>query len=317
MVQISLFCTYCSVEFKREKKAYNSSKKKGGENYKPFCSSKCGGLFASTNSISMRAVDAINRVCTKCLREGCQFHIGATWCKDCVGRYQKKYREEHPLSAQQKEKQSLRQKEWRNVNKKRIAAVSACYYENNKDRLKLIRASYYKRNKIKCRSVADKYYRANRAKILTSQRKFKLLNKEKVRITKNRSEQKRLRNNPFLKLRKRVSAQIRLYLTKNGYNKDGNSILKFLPYSIKKLKQYLEGKFEPWMNWNNYGPYDSKSWDEEEASTWKWNIDHIVPQSKLPYTSMEEENFKKCWALENLRPYSAKQNCLDGVNGIR
>ena len=28
---------------------------------------------------------------------------------------------------------------------------------------------------------------------------------------------------------------------------------------------------------------------------------------------MEDDNFKKCWALENLRPLSAKQNIVDGV----
>jgi hypothetical protein len=43
-----------------------------------------------------------------------------------------------------------------------------------------------------------------------------------------------------------------------------------------------------------------------------WNLDHIIPQSDLPFVSMEEENFKKCWALINLRPYSAKQNLIDG-----
>lgn len=28
---------------------------------------------------------------------------------------------------------------------------------------------------------------------------------------------------------------------------------------------------------------------------------------------MEDDNFKRCWALENLRPYSAKQNIIDGA----
>lgn len=28
---------------------------------------------------------------------------------------------------------------------------------------------------------------------------------------------------------------------------------------------------------------------------------------------MEDEEFKKCWALSNLRPYSAKQNIIDGA----
>ena len=48
-----------------------------------------------------------------------------------------------------------------------------------------------------------------------------------------------------------------------------------------------------------------------------WHIDHIIPQSLLPYSSMEDDNFKKCWALSNLRPLSAKQNLLDGANRIR
>lgn len=38
----------------------------------------------------------------------------------------------------------------------------------------------------------------------------------------------------------------------------------------------------------------------------------IVPHSKFKYTSMEDQSFQKCWALINLRPYSAKQNLLDG-----
>jgi hypothetical protein len=32
---------------------------------------------------------------------------------------------------------------------------------------------------------------------------------------------------------------------------------------------------------------------------------------------MEDDNFKKCWALSNLRPLDAKQNLMDGVNRIR
>jgi hypothetical protein len=65
------------------------------------------------------------------------------------------------------------------------------------------------------------------------------------------------------------------------------------------------------MTWNTHGIYNSKTWDDNDVSTWRWQIDHIIPQSILPYTSIEDNNFKKCWALENLRPYSAKQNILD------
>lgn len=79
----------------------------------------------------------------------------------------------------------------------------------------------------------------------------------------------------------------------------------------------MEKLFVPWMSWSNYGKYNSKTWDDNDQSTWTWQIDHIIPQSCLPYTSMENDNFKRCWALENLRPYSSKQNFIDGVTKIR
>lgn len=43
----------------------------------------------------------------------------------------------------------------------------------------------------------------------------------------------------------------------------------------------------------------------------------IIPQSCFSYTNMNEENFKKCWTLDNLRPYSAKLNSIDGCNRTR
>jgi len=71
------------------------------------------------------------------------------------------------------------------------------------------------------------------------------------------------------------------------------------------------------MNWDNWKKYNSKTWDDNNPATWTWNIDHIIPQSELKYESLDDENFKKCWALENLRSYSAKQNILDGCRKIR
>jgi len=39
-----------------------------------------------------------------------------------------------------------------------------------------------------------------------------------------------------------------------------------------------------------------------------WNIDHVIPQGATIYESMKDPNFKKCWALENLRPLDAIEN---------
>jgi hypothetical protein len=71
------------------------------------------------------------------------------------------------------------------------------------------------------------------------------------------------------------------------------------------------------MNWDNYGPFGAKEWNDNNQLTWTWNLDHIIPQAILPYMDMTDENFQICWALSNLRPYSAKQNGIDGATRIR
>jgi len=48
------------------------------------------------------------------------------------------------------------------------------------------------------------------------------------------------------------------------------------------------------MTWDNNGSY--------------WYINHIIPQSYYKYVSIEDESFKKCWALDNLQPLEAKEN---------
>jgi hypothetical protein len=71
------------------------------------------------------------------------------------------------------------------------------------------------------------------------------------------------------------------------------------------------------MNWSNWGKYVKKSWDDNDQATWKWQLDHIRPQSDFTCISMEEDSFQQCWALSNLRPYSAKQNNIDGGSRVR
>lgn len=125
-------------------------------------------------------------------------------------------------------------------------------------------------------------------------------------------------NSICYRMRRNISSIIWIFLKKNNSSKQDKSCFKYLPYSIQELKQHLELQFEPWMTWKNYSRYISKTWNDQDSSTWTWQIDHIVPQSCLPYLSMEEENFKtKCWALENLRLLSAKQNHHDGCTKVR
>lgn len=89
-------------------------------------------------------------------------------------------------------------------------------------------------------------------------------------------------------------------------------IWKFLPYTVENLKRHIEWQFESWMTWNNRGRYKVGEWNDEDISTWRWQLDHIIPQNCFWFTSVKDELFQKCWALDNIRPLSAKMNYQKG-----
>lgn len=140
-------------------------------------------------------------------------------------------------------------------------------------------------NKLNNRS--KEYYLNNKEKVQEYQQK----NKSKIRLYNNDYERNRKVIDPAFKLRRNCSRLVNHALCGS---KNGQSILKYLPYTMQELRQHLENQFDNKMSWENYGIY--------------WHIDHIHPQSLLLYTSMMDDNFKKCWALENLRPLEAIEN---------
>ena len=76
-------------------------------------------------------------------------------------------------------------------------------------------------------------------------------------------------------------------------NKQGRTWAELLPYSMDELMRHLERQFLPGMGWHNMG---------------EWEIDHIIPQSAFTFTSSDDDDFKACWALTNLRPLWGADN---------
>jgi hypothetical protein len=191
------------------------------------------------------------------------------------------------------------------------------------------RRNNYIKNKVRELNNKKIYYQNNKDIIVNYQQKYRDNLDNKKRISKNKKQyyidnhniiknyrtnhiRMRRKNDPIFRIRCNISRIIA-----HNIDKKSCSIKKYLPYSIEELKEHLEKQFEPWMNWNNQGKYNSKIWDDNDPTTWKWQLDHIIPHSTFKYTSMQDQEFKDCWALSNLRPYSAKQNLLDGTSRIR
>jgi hypothetical protein len=198
-------------------------------------------------------------------------------------------------------------------NKAKAATTNALWLDNHKEYVKQRKKDYKHKHPDKTKADRDKHYSnpENVEKKKIQDKIYYKNNKKKIK----KYQYNWLRSKPHLKLQARISHMIRLALYNSNSSKNGNRSFDYLDYTAQELKEHLEQHFESWMTWDNWGVYRA-GWDDNDQSTWTWQIDHIIPQSRLPYTSMEDDNFKKCWALENLRPLSAKQNVLRGNKEI-
>lgn len=170
---------------------------------------------------------------------------------------------------------------------------------------------YYRKNRERLLKDAKERYVRNIEKERKRSKEYKTNNKDQIKSRRNEAMKIKRKSCVSFKLRSNISRSIRKALKNNG-GKRGLSCLHSINYNINDLKSHLEKQFESWMNWDNYGIYSQKTWDDNNMSTWTWQVDHIIPQSSLLYTSMDDDNFKKCWALSNLRPLSSKENFLKG-----
>jgi len=93
-------------------------------------------------------------------------------------------------------------------------------------------------------------------------------------------------------------------------NSKFSSTLKLLGCSILELKEHLENQFKQDMNWNNHGT----GWNEKDKQ--EWHIDHILPIFAFDFTKPEDDEFKQCWALDNLQPLWAVDNLKKGARWI-
>ena len=109
-------------------------------------------------------------------------------------------------------------------------------------------------------------------------------------------DRKCLQNHPMRILRNNISSRIRKTLRCSKLKK-GNKTFRLLGYSKYKLKDHLESQFTDGMSWDNIG---------------EWHIDHIRPVASFNFTTTECEDFKKCWALNNLQPLWAFDNMSKG-----
>lgn len=97
--------------------------------------------------------------------------------------------------------------------------------------------------------------------------------------------------NPTNKLNHHFS--LRIYKTLKG-NKNYITWEKLVDYNFLNLTDKLNSLFSSSMTFKNYSSF--------------WEVDHIIPISYFNFSSYENEEFKLCWNLKNLKPEFKTQN---------
>lgn len=152
------------------------------------------------------------------------------------------------------------------VCKKCLALKSAKYREDNKEDVLEYSRKWYQETKISRREHKAKYCRERRKKDM------------------------------MFALKSGIVRLIRTSISRKGYTKKSKTN-EILGCTYDEFKQYLESKFESWMNWGNKGRYNGEL-------DYGWDIDHIIPLS----TAVTEEDVIKLNHYTNLQPLCSKIN---------
>ena len=165
-------------------------------------------------------------------------------------------------------------------------------YDKNRVYDKERNIQYYSLNKDNILLKRKEHYQNNKESKLDYQREYQKNNKDK----RNSYLIERRQNDPLFKLITNVRNLIYNSFYYNGYSKNSKTE-ELLGCSFEELKQHLESKFEPWMNWDNRGLYNGEL-------NYGWDIDHVIPLSSVN----EEIDIIKLNHYTNLQPLCSKIN---------
>ena len=194
------------------------------------------------------------------------------------------------------------QKQYYLNNKERIAGQKAVLYgERRRTHLRLVAMYMLINGKEVMEAIRLRDVDSAKNSIITSERwrknnidYKKKYDKEYNQLPKVIAHRKKIRavalRNPKKRLSQNIASHIRISI---GENKGGRHWEDLVDYTLEELKRHLEGSFGKGMTWENYG---------------KWHIDHIIPIAAFNYEMPTDYDFKRCWALDNLKPMWADDN---------
>jgi hypothetical protein len=123
-------------------------------------------------------------------------------------------------------------------------------------------------------------------------KEYREKNIDSIRQTKRDYERNRKASDPLYKLISNFRTAIYQVLKESNVEKNRH-YFDILQYTPEELIIHLESQFKDTMSWDNYG---------------EWHVDHKLPITSFNIEEMGDEEFMKCWALENLQPMWGEEN---------
>ena len=177
--------------------------------------------------------------------------------------------------------QNSRNKKYRERNKDKIAV----YKDKNRDRKNTYNRKYYRENKKKAKIYAAEYRQTHKDEA----RIYNLEHKEEL----NKNRRQRYKNDIKFRIRNLIGASIWRYLKRK---ENGQRLELIVGYTIDDLIKRLKSTLPDGYTWKDY------------INGSDLHIDHIIPIAAHNFKSVKDTDFKRCWALKNLRLLTAKEN---------
>lgn len=119
---------------------------------------------------------------------------------------------------------------------------------------------------------------------------------------KNGLAKKRRTNDPIARLRHYITTRIKNEFGDNAPKDVHTNLEGYLGYELWNLKKHLKQTVR-----TEYGIALVKSFKED------YHLDHIKAHSTFDIRTIGDEEFKRCWAIDNLKMIPAKLNLQKGA----
>lgn len=181
-----------------------------------------------------------------------------------------------------------------------IRKRAAEYRLENIQRFRLKNNNYRKDHLGDLKKYSREYYQIHRSEILAYQKEYREKNKKKIaewqkqyrkRATAIKNAELRRKSISY-KISARIANGMRTGIKRN---KAGFHWERLVGYSLDDLKNHLESLFKDGMTWDSF-------------LNGEIHIDHKIPKSAFNFSTPNDLDFGRCWALENLQPMWANEN---------